>query len=1302
MAIYTIDLTRNTSTATLVFGNPDAPNYRPNPKDINYSGYFLSNLNSPAELYIRNTSVKLDILFPNASTMWLNTARSEFLSEIEQSTFDVIDSTGAVIFSITELQDEPGSPYNYERDPPENPYILSLANSRAAAVKSAIDAQATGWQLRITTPSEAVSLSAQAGQPTASFDLNSSTPLSLSASAGQPVASLNLTSDDVKLSARAGNPTASFALSTDINILELEAYTLTAGLYGVRQPVGHTIPSDLIAGGSNRRRITNIIPWTNSQIYFQLDSGDPEFTDVIERSAVFDIFNPNGDIVLTLNGLKDEPGSRDTDSNPDYTNPYNIDLADSRGSVLSGQLTTLLTAGGVIDVTGWQLRIAIPDIVFEPVSVSARAGQPTAAVDLKYTPPTSTLSLSAKAGQPTAAFNLIYTPSLPLSVFAKAGQPTATLNLTADNPSLSLSIFAKTGQPTASFNLKYTPPTSTLSLSAKAGQPTATFDLTRDLQLSDFNARGLELEFAGLLRASSAGTVNIPGTLQRAIYATSQRGGSDSPIDGDLLINNDGTAITRIRHDQNQLLFNDNTNLNLNTYFGTNGDGNDLTIHIQTATAKASLIVANTTGRLGGGFANFILTSAFETILNSIPNNGLFILAATRSLPAESVSVSANAGQPTAILDLAHIPAISLSISARAGQPTATTFDLEYTPPVSKLSLSAKAGRPTTSLDLTNRPPLNILALAGLPAASFALSAVNPAILTLSAKAGDPTASLDLTNRPPLNILAQAGQPTATVDLKYTPPTSTLSLSAKAGQPTALFDLTRDLQLSDFNARGLEIEFVGLLRASGVGTNGNTIYATSQRDGSDSPIDGDILIDSDGTAITRLRILSDNLLINDDTNLNLNTYFGTNGDGNDLTIHIQTNAGKASLVVADTVGRLGGGFANFGLTPAFETIVNGLTSGDLFLFAATRPLPAEDLAVSANAGQPTATLDLAHIPAISLSVSAKAGLPTTTFALSIIDPVVLTLSAKAGLPTTLFDLTASNPVILTLSVKAGNPTTTFDLKYLRYPATLVSLSVKAGLPTTTFDLKYIPPIQKLNLSAKAGQPTTLFDLTASNPVILALSVRAGLPTTTFDLKYIRYPAESVAVSAKAGLPTTTFKLLVKRPEVLLLTLYAKAGRPTATAKLKYIRPVPIRIPSTLLSLSARAGRPTVSFESETTKLYIGMWHPDLPYLFEASGYTDEFAEQVYHSAIERYDDISRRSDRRENKANLQGIILMNIKEWNILKQWYNTSQGYGSLPFLFPDPDIVTEHIKVGFAKPPIISSTGHDLYSVRLTLEQK
>ena len=99
--------------------------------------------------------------------------------------------------------------------------------------------------------------------------------------------------------------------------------------------------------------------------------------------------------------------------------------------------------------------------------------------------------------------------------------------------------------------------------------------------MSDFDDTGLELDCAALLVASA------PGTTGNNPYADSDRSGTDTPLDGEIGIGADDTLISRIRrHSATELNLNDNDNpsaLALDTYFSAGGDGNDLTLYLQTA-----------------------------------------------------------------------------------------------------------------------------------------------------------------------------------------------------------------------------------------------------------------------------------------------------------------------------------------------------------------------------------------------------------------------------------------------------------------------------------------------------------------------------------------------------------------------------------------------------------------------------------------------------------------------------------------------------------------------------------------------
>ena len=95
------------------------------------------------------------------------------------------------------------------------------------------------------------------------------------------------------------------------------------------------------------------------------------------------------------------------------------------------------------------------------------------------------------------------------------------------------------------------------------------------LTLAEWDDTGLDVEFSALIEVS--GTSDL--------YADADRGGTDTPLDGELGIGDDETRVSRIRwiSSSGRLVFNDNDNpaaLAINTYFATGGAGNDLTFYV--------------------------------------------------------------------------------------------------------------------------------------------------------------------------------------------------------------------------------------------------------------------------------------------------------------------------------------------------------------------------------------------------------------------------------------------------------------------------------------------------------------------------------------------------------------------------------------------------------------------------------------------------------------------------------------------------------------------------------------------------
>ena len=180
--------------------------------------------------------------------------------------------------------------------------------------------------------------------------------------------------------------------------------------------------------------------------------------------------------------------------------------------------------------------------------------------------------------------------------------------------------------------------------------------------MTNFDDTGLAVDAAALLVASA------PGTIGSNPYADSDRGGTDSPLDGELGIGTTDTVISRIRrHSATELNLNDNDNpsaLDIGTYFAAGGDGNDLTLYLQTAAdGLVSFAVSAQIGLGGGNYVRFTLPADAQTLLDNISTGDRWIFALARptsvtvdhTVDAGNVSWSFALPQPTVL----HTPAAS-------------------------------------------------------------------------------------------------------------------------------------------------------------------------------------------------------------------------------------------------------------------------------------------------------------------------------------------------------------------------------------------------------------------------------------------------------------------------------------------------------------------------------------------------------------------------------------------------------------------------------------------------------------------
>ncbi len=234
--------------------------------------------------------------------------------------------------------------------------------------------------------------------------------------------------------------------------------------------------------------------------------------------------------------------------------------------------------------------------------------------------------------------------------------------------------------------------------------------------------------------------------------------------------------------------------------------------------------------------------------------------------------------------------------------------------------------------------------------------------------------------------------------------TSTLALGAAAGaggaDAAARVDVVPALTLADFDADGLELDVLALIRA-GAGAN-DRIYAGSPRTAVGELLDGELGIGATDEPITRLRRRNDNMLaVNDSTAFSLAAYFGAGGAGADLQVYLQTRDGLASMPASEH-GRLTGGVLQLGpLTADFAVLLHGIADGDRFIFALarqTRTVVAVRGAAQADAPEAAARETLARARLAPIGVRAirgraRSGSPTGLIRVLALDPARLYESA---------------------------------------------------------------------------------------------------------------------------------------------------------------------------------------------------------------------------------------------------------------------------------------------------------------------
>ena len=194
------------------------------------------------------------------------------------------------------------------------------------------------------------------------------------------------------------------------------------------------------------------------------------------------------------------------------------------------------------------------------------------------------------------------------------------------------------------------------------------------------------MEAAALLEASA------PGTSGNNFYADSSRGGSDTPIEGELGVGAGETVISRFRRASTaNLTLNDNnlpSDLDFNTFFSTGGAGADLSLSLQTTSdGLVSFPVASTFLSAGGNWLNVTLPDAARTLLDNLATGDRFIFAMWRAEPLAAAATFPGTGGSLA----AAVTKVSAAIHSGTGVQETRSQSWTRTPYASRTRRSGRA-----------------------------------------------------------------------------------------------------------------------------------------------------------------------------------------------------------------------------------------------------------------------------------------------------------------------------------------------------------------------------------------------------------------------------------------------------------------------------------------------------------------------------------------------------------------------------------------------------------------------------------
>ena len=556
--------------------------------------------------------------------------------------------------------------------------------------------------------------------------------------------------------------------------------------------------------------------------------------------------------------------------------------------------------------------------------------------------------------------------------------------------SITLTATNSAGSAAWTFNYRIGDVAVNIPLSARivSGLPAIRADITvREsdaLLLSDFDTTGLEIDALALIRASAPPD----------IYADSDRGGTQTPLDGELGLSLGQTLISRMQTVNvfEQIRFNDNNNpqnLSMSTYFNEGGDGNDLTLYIQTSEGVISQVIADSIVGAGSDWIRIGIDQENRSLIGNISDGDLFIVA------------------------FARLETIAVPLSARI-----------------------TSGTPTIAADISIREPEDI-----------ALSA---------------------------RIVSGAPQIRADVSIRGP-----------------------GLLLSDFDTTGLEVDALALIEA-GIAPD---VFGRAPRDVYGDLINGELGLSLTEEPVNAIRFRDsgsqaggERISLHDNGLLPLSTYFGSDGDGMDLTLWVQTSEGSISFPVDGNIDRSGGNFVIFNVPSEHQSFVESIEEDERFILAFTRQVSV-DIPLSARivSGSPSISADISirEPGEIPLSARLVSGIPRIQADITIIEPEDIALSARivSGVPQIRADITIRELEDITLSARivSGSPIIRADISVITQVIVSSLFDRRASLLSVEIDNALLDHVLKTS--------------TYNRPSGLSLGLSDRLPTldNLFDI-----------------------------------------------------------------------------------------------------------------------------------------------------------------------------------------------------------